>query len=221
MKIRITLILLSSLILMAGCAHSGRNEIALIHLDEGDVILRLFPKEAPNHVNRFKELARNKFYNGVLIHRILPDVLVQFGDPLTRDPMTPRSQYGSGGSGQVINPEISDLKHIRGTVGMVRSPNKSDNGSTYYGVADSQLYICIDDQPHLDEKYTIIGEVIEGMEIVDGWTKMERDMLEIPVQPVMIHRIEILTPSELKKMRKLAKKKAEITTIVPDSASSQ
>jgi peptidyl-prolyl cis-trans isomerase B (cyclophilin B) len=116
----------------------------------GDILIKFFPQVAPNTVNRIKELIKEGFYNGLTFHRVIPGFVAQGGDP---------KGNGTGGSGTKLKAEFSKLKHKKGTVAMARS---SDPDS-----ADSQFYISYGPQPHLDGKYTIFGEVTEGMDAAE------------------------------------------------------
>ena len=121
-----------------------------LELETGRVVIELRPDLAPNHVARIKELAREHFYDGVVFHRVIDGFMAQTGDP---------TGTGTGGSGQKLRAEFSTSKHVRGTVSMARSQNINS--------ADSQFFICFASTPHLDGQYTIWGQVVEGMELVD------------------------------------------------------
>jgi peptidylprolyl isomerase len=125
----------------------------VIVLDAGEVVIALRPDKAPLHVARIRELANSGFYDGLTVIRVAPGHVVQAGDP---------KFDGTGGSGQTIKAEITDLKHIRGAVGMARDADP-DSG-------DSQFYICLADRPHLDGHYTVFGQVVSGMELLDRMT---------------------------------------------------
>jgi peptidylprolyl isomerase len=122
-----------------------------LDLPDGRVVIQLRPDLAPNHVARIKELVRQKFYDGLSFHRVIPGFMAQTGDPLGD---------GTGGSGKKIKAEFSKAPHVRGTVSMARS-SSPDSG-------DSQFFICFDTAPHLDGQYTIWGQVTSGMEHVDA-----------------------------------------------------
>ena len=135
----------------------GENSLAedlentlYMDLDYGRVVIGLRQGLAPNHVARIKELTRSGFYDGVVFHRVIDDFMAQGGDP---------TGTGTGGSGQNLDAEFSNERHVRGTLSMARaqSPNS----------ADSQFFICFGDVPHLDGQYTVWGKVAEGMEYVD------------------------------------------------------
>src|SRR5690606_11517995 len=108
------------------------------------------PEIAPNHVARIKELTRQGFYDGVPFHRVIEGFMAQTGDP---------TGTGTGGSGQKLDAEFSAAPHLRGTVSMARATNPNS--------ADSQFFIVLEPAPHLDKLYTVWGEVVEGMEVVD------------------------------------------------------
>ncbi|MGQ0661778.1 peptidylprolyl isomerase [Sphingosinicella sp.] len=130
----------------------------VLSLDSGgDVVIRLRPDLAPQHVARISELAGEGFYDGIVFHRVIDGFMAQGGDPTGR---------GSGGSDKPDLPaEFSREPHVRGVASMART---SDPNS-----ANSQFFICLDDCGFLDGQYTVWGEVIEGMEHVDNLPKGE------------------------------------------------
>lgn len=130
----------------------------LIELKDGTVVIELLPDVAPKHVKRIKELTREKFYDGVVFHRVIDGFMAQTGDP---------TGTGSGGSGKKIKAEFSDLTHDRGVVSMARPGD-------IHG-ADSQFFIVLKNSPFLDRQYTIWGKVKEGMEYVDNIKKGDSD----------------------------------------------
>ncbi len=121
-----------------------------LDLKDGRVVIEMFPAKAPKHVARIKELARKGFYDGTVFHRVIDGFMAQTGDP---------TGTGMGGSGQKIDAEFNDTKHVRGVVSMARA---SDPNS-----ADSQFFICLDNASFLDKQYTAWGQVVGGMELVD------------------------------------------------------
>jgi cyclophilin family peptidyl-prolyl cis-trans isomerase len=123
--------------------------VARLETNRGTVVLELLGNEAPGTVANFVTLARNGYYNGLTFHRVVPDFVVQGGDP---------RGDGWGGPGYTIRCEYNPLRYTRGTVGMALS-GKDTGGS--------QFFITHSDQPHLDGRYTIFGRVSEGMDIVD------------------------------------------------------
>ena len=121
-----------------------------LDLPAGRVVIQLRPDLAPNHVARIKELTRQKFYDGIVFHRVIEGFMAQTGDP---------TGTGMGGSGKKLKAEFSKTPHVRGAVSMARS-NDPDS-------ADSQFFICLAAANFLDRKYTLWGEVVSGMEFVD------------------------------------------------------
>ena len=126
-------------------------------LESGPVTIKLRPDLAPGHVERIKSLAREGFYDGVVFHRVIPGFMAQGGDP-TGTGM-------SGSSKPDLKAEFSREPHVRGVCSMARS--NSENS------ANSQFFICFDDARFLDNKYTVWGEVTEGMEHIDALPKGE------------------------------------------------
>lgn len=126
----------------------------ILHLDlstGGRVTIQLYPEVAPGHVDRIKTLARQGFYNGVVFHRVIDGFMAQTGDPT-----------GTGQSGSPLpdlKAEFSKLPHLRGTVSMART-NEPDS-------ANSQFFICFQPRFSLDNKYTVLGRVMSGMQFVD------------------------------------------------------
>ena len=130
----------------------------VLNLDSGgDVVIRLRPDLAPDHVARIRELAEEGFYDGVPFHRVIDGFMAQGGDP---------SGSGSGGSSKPnLRAEFSREPHVRGTASMARTNDPNS--------ANSQFFICFDDCRFLDGQYTVWGQVVEGMEHVDALPKGE------------------------------------------------
>lgn len=122
----------------------------LLKLKDGDVVIEMYPEDAPEHVKRIKELARAEFYNGLKFHRIIDGFMAQTGCPYGN---------GTGGTGKKLKAEFNRNPHKRGTVSMARSMMPDS--------ADSQFFICFADCPWLDGQYTVWGEVTSGMDAVD------------------------------------------------------
>ncbi len=138
---------------------------AVIHTRLGDITVKFFPEVAPNHVNGFIELAKKGFYNGTTFHRVVPKFVIQGGDPNSKNP--DRSKHGTGGPGYQLKAEFNNKPHRRGTLSMARSAHPDSAGS--------QFFICVADVPSLDGKYTVFGEVVKGMEVVDKIVSQPRD----------------------------------------------
>ena len=129
----------------------------VLTLDGGEVVIRLRPDLAPQHVARIRELAEEGFYDDTIFHRVIDGFMAQGGDP---------TGTGTGGSDRPDLPaEFSREPHKRGVASMARAQNPNS--------ANSQFFICLDDSGFLDGQYTVWGEVIEGMEHVDALPKGE------------------------------------------------
>ena len=126
------------------------SNIITIELETGTVSIELYPDVAPKTVESFKNLISKGFYDGLTFHRVIPGFMAQGGDP---------EGTGMGGPGFRLKAEFNDKKHVRGTLAMARSSDPDSAGS--------QFYICYGPQPHLDGQYTIFGQVIDGMELID------------------------------------------------------
>ncbi len=123
--------------------------IAVIITDKGTIKFKFFEKDAPNTVKNFIKLAEKGFYNGLTFHRVEPGFVIQGGDP---------NGNGTGGPGYTIKAEFNKRPHLDGTVAMARAAHPDSAGS--------QFYICLGPQPFLDGKYTVFGQVIEGLDVV-------------------------------------------------------
>jgi len=148
-------------------------------LEYGRVVIELRSDLAPNHVSRIKELVRSEFYDGVVFHRVIDGFMAQGGDP---------TGTGTGGSGEYIDAEFSNARHVRGTLSMARAQNPNS--------ADSQFFICFADVAHLDGQYTVWGQVIEGMEHVDKIKRGAPQNNGLVENPDKIVRMQIASDSE-------------------------
>jgi len=159
------------------------QEVALIETTLGTIVLEFFEEDAPNHVANFKKLTREGFYDGVTFHRVIPGFMIQAGCPLTKD--DDRTNDGTGGPGYTIDAEFNDRPHRRGTLSMARKPDPNSAGS--------QFFICLKPQPGLDGQYTVFGQVIQGMDVVDKIAKVKRDKRDNPIEPVVMEKVTIET----------------------------
>ena len=143
-------------------AYSIEN-IMILKLKDGDVMIELFNDIAPNHVERFKILANEKKYDGVVFHRVIDGFMAQTGDVQYGNSNLESydlKRAGTGGSNYPdLKAEFSELPHERGTLSMARSADPNS--------ANSQFFICFKASAHLDRQYSVFGKVIKGMEFVD------------------------------------------------------
>jgi peptidyl-prolyl cis-trans isomerase B (cyclophilin B) len=147
---------------------------ATLHTNHGAIELELFPADAPKTVENFTKLAREGFYDGVIFHRVIPDFMIQGGDP---------TGTGSGGPGYTFPDEFNDHKVERGALAMANAgPNT--NGSQFFIVTTQSA-------AWLDGKHTVFGVVTSGMEVVDEISKLPRDARDKPREDVVIERVEL------------------------------
>ena len=135
----------------------SENDIVVMETSKGTIKLRLFPELAPQHCLNFKKLANSGFYDGTKFHRVIPGFMIQGGDILSRD--TDVDNDGTGSPGWTVPAEFSNEPHKKGILSMARSREPNSAGS--------QFFICVADALHLDGKYSVFGEVIENLSVVD------------------------------------------------------
>ena len=147
---------------------------ATMQTNHGAIELELFDEDAPKTVDNFKKLASDGFYDGVVFHRVIPDFMIQGGDP---------TGTGSGGPGYQFEDEINEHKVVRGALAMANAgPNT--NGSQFF-------IVTADACPWLDGKHTVFGQVASGQDVVDRISLVDRDGRDMPTTPVTIDRVEL------------------------------
>lgn len=185
------------LLLSSSCGKKSEvdDEVAVLETSYGRIVIEFFPSVAPKHVENFKELAREGFYDGTKFHRIVTDksrrVGIQGGDPNTINGAP--STWGQGQRGQKTVPaEFSKLKHERGIVSAARRPDDPNS-------ATSQFFVLAGPQPSFDGQYSIFGRVIEGMNVVDSIARAPLfPKSEMPADPVVVTRAYIAKRNEVK-----------------------
>jgi peptidyl-prolyl cis-trans isomerase B (cyclophilin B) len=147
---------------------------AVLHTNHGAIELELHDEDAPKTVENFRKLAGDGFYDGVVFHRVIPDFMIQGGDP---------TGTGSGGPGYTFEDEINDYKVERGALAMANAgPNT--NGSQFF-------VVTTDKAPWLDGKHTVFGRVTSGMEVADAISELPTDANDRPREDVVIERVEL------------------------------
>jgi peptidyl-prolyl cis-trans isomerase B (cyclophilin B) len=147
---------------------------ATLHTNHGAIAVELFDDDAPKTVDNFVGLARKGFYDGVIFHRVIPDFMIQGGDP---------TGTGSGGPGYTFEDEANGHGVARGALAMANAgPNT--NGSQFF-------IVTADACPWLDGKHTVFGRVTDGMDVVDAISAVETDGRDRPRTDVVIERIEL------------------------------
>ncbi|MBS1704691.1 MAG: peptidylprolyl isomerase [Armatimonadetes bacterium] len=161
------------------------DEVAVLQTNHGRIVLKFFPEVAPKHVEAFKKLTREGFYDGIRFHRVIPGFMIQGGDPNTKT--KPREMHGTGGPGYQLPAEFNDIKH---TPGILSAARTSDPNS-----AGSQFFLMHKTSPHLDRQYSVYGQVIEGMDVVETIVNLPRDGRDNPLEdnPAIIESATIAT----------------------------
>jgi peptidylprolyl isomerase/peptidyl-prolyl cis-trans isomerase B (cyclophilin B) len=127
---------------------SATNPLIKIATDKGDMLFELFPDSAPKHVESLLKLTKDGFYEGLTFHRVVPGFVIQGGCP---------KGTGTGGPGYTLPAEFNKRKHLKGTLAMARASDPNSAGS--------QFYICLDAIPHLDNQYTVFGQIVKGDDV--------------------------------------------------------
>ena len=162
-----------------------KDPLVTMETGNGCVKIELYPDTAPNTVRNFISLARRGFYDGTIFHRIIPNFMIQGGDP---------RGTGTGGPGYCIRGEFSanrlknELRHTRGVISMARSVNPNSAGS--------QFFIMVDDAPYLDGEYAAFGKVVAGMEAVDRIVATPRDYDDRPLKEQRVKTVTVETFGE-------------------------
>ena len=147
---------------------------ATMQTNHGSIRIELFDEDAPKTVDNFTKLARDGFYDGVIFHRVIPDFMIQGGDP---------TGTGSGGPGYQFEDEFNENTVERGALAMANAgPNT--NGSQFF-------IVTADACPWLDGKHTVFGRVISGMDVVDSIEKVETGANDRPVDDVRIESVSV------------------------------
>jgi len=183
----------------------GKTVTATIKTTKGDIVIELFPELAPKTVENFTQLAKAEYYNGIIFHRVIPDFMIQSGDP---------SGTGYGGRsiwGQPFEDEFSDkLFHFRGALSMANA-GVNTNGSQFFIVTQQTIHEVRFEQleragfpaeiieaykekggsPGLDGRHTVFGQVREGLDVAEAISQVERTPMDKPVEDVVIQEVII------------------------------
>lgn len=175
----ITFILMCGLVMMVACGGNNNPKVKMV-TSMGDIYLELYPEVAPRHVENFLNLAKEGFYDGLTFHRVIDGFVIQGGCP---------QGDGTGGSGETVPAEFNDSIHRDGTLSMARSAEPNS--------ASSQFFICLNRLKSLDNKYTVFGQTVEGLDVVHAIGKTPTTgprgtPSNRPIEPVYIKRIEII-----------------------------
>lgn len=178
---------------LSGITHAATPgpEVAVVELRFGKekqtqrVVVELYDQDAPLTVANFKDLIRRKFYNGLRFHRVFPNTLVQTGDPSSRWGQSERT--GTGGPGYTVPAEIK-LRHEKGSIAAARLPDDVNPAKNSNG---SQFYVALKPLPKLDGKYTVFGQVTEGLDVLDYLSTLPTNSNDFPLPKVVIKSITL------------------------------
>ena len=201
------------LIVLSACGNNGQGTTLEIKTSKGDITVLLFD-ETPKHKENFIKLAKEDYYAGTLFHRIIKDFMIQGGDPNSKG-AGPNVPLGGGGPGYLIDAEIGQ-PHLRGALAAARTnnPQKASSGSQFYivtGVKQSEAtlnqyenmkgikyseaqrksYMEEGGRPDLDMEYTVFGQVLTGMEVVDAIAGVQTGRADRPVEDVVIESVSV------------------------------
>lgn len=159
------------------------DDVAVLDTNLGKIVVMFFPDVAPKTVENFKTLASQGFYDGTKFHRVIPDFMIQGGDPNSKN--EDRNDDGTGGSANIPD-EFSMVNHKRGILSMANTgaPNS----------ASSQFFIMVADKPELNEHYSAFGKVVSGMDVADKIVSLKRDERDnpLPANPAILKSVKIV-----------------------------
>lgn len=186
----------------AAAAQPAADLEAVVTTPLGAFRFEFAPEKAPKHVEQFLARARQGYYDGSAFHRVVANGIIQGGDPLLKNPKTPKSLWGTGGL-NLMKGEYSDMKHERGVVSTVRIPGKPDSDG-------SQFFVCVSPQPPLDGQFSAFGRITEGMDVVEkisqvpagenGFTNTPVPILKVTVEPKKREPYATASVEELRKV---------------------
>jgi peptidyl-prolyl cis-trans isomerase B (cyclophilin B) len=168
--------------------YEKETEVAVISTNYGDMVVEFYPDVAPMHVESFVALANEQYFDGTTFHRVIPDFVIQGGDPNSK--LENRSLHGTGGragkffgigdendsSTWLIPQEFNSIPHEKGILSMARTNDPNS--------ASSQFFVCHGDPSFLDNNYTVFGKVIQGLEVIDSIANIEKDMNDNPLEKI-------------------------------------
>ena len=177
MKKEIIIIFLISLLFISSCGGDKMNSKVKLETTQGDIVIELYEKEMPITAGNFKKLVQEKYYDGVIFHRVIDGFMIQGGDP---------TGTGMGGPGYKIKDEFTNSKldrNDRGTISMANSG--PDTGG-------SQFFINLINNNFLDGKHPVFGKVVEGMDVADKIAKVRKDSQDKPLEDVVIKKAYLI-----------------------------
>jgi cyclophilin family peptidyl-prolyl cis-trans isomerase len=172
------------------------NRIAEMKTNKGTIEIELFEDKMPITTGNFIKLATEKFYDGIKFHRVIPNFMIQAGDPNTKGENV--SSYGSGGPGYTVQDEfVADplLTNIRGTIAMANTGQPNSGGSQFFINTVDNLGLDFDKDP-ASSKHPVFGRVIKGMDVVDAISATKTGANNLPTEPIIIESVTITEPKQ-------------------------
>ena len=170
-------------------ASTNASEVAVLKTSEGEMVLEFWSDVAPNHVENFKKLAKEGFYDGTAFHRVIKGFMIQGGDPNSKDE-SKKSSWGMGGPGHTVKAEFNSKAHVRGVLSMARSQDPNSAGS--------QFFICHGDPRFLDNQYTAFGKLIKGDDVLEKIATTTTEPGDRPVKRMNVESIKIVPRDSIK-----------------------
>ncbi len=174
----------------AACGRGAEptGPVALLRVrGQGEIRIALQPELAPRHVANFIALADAHFYDGTTFHRVIPNFMIQGGDPNSKD-ADPKND-GTGGPGYRVKAEFSAAPHSPGVVSMARSADPDSAGSQFFIMTrGSESW-----RPQLDRQFSVFGHVLEGQDVVDRISRVPRDAADRPLENVVVESVTIVS----------------------------
>ena len=214
MNVKFVLIafVLSLLIFSNHSYAQNSGQVVILETGLGQIVIELFPNDAPKTVENFLKLTNDGFYNDLVFHRIIKDFMIQSGDPLTKDPTT-ESTWGLGNAGYNLEAEFNNIKHDRGIVSMARSMDPNS--------ASSQFFIVHKDSNFLDQQYTVFGRIVtqESYDTLDAIAALETGDRDIPIdrESTKILNAKVVQGSEISDMIQFGEPKRVGTPLAESS----
>lgn len=168
-------------------ALQGSETVVILKTVQGDITVRFFAETSPEHAKNFIEHSKSGLYTGTLFHRVIPGFMIQGGDPNSKDDNPANDGMGGYsylGEGNMLNAEFNDIPHTRGILSMARSRDVNSAGS--------QFFVMHAEYPSLNGQYTVFGEVIDGIEVVDMIVSSPKNNRDRPNSDQRIEAVEVV-----------------------------
>lgn len=182
---------------MSSSCNTEKDQVITLSTKFGDMKMILFD-DTPQHKKNFIKLVKDGTYDGTIFHRVIKGFMIQGGDPFTKDPAKDPREYGTGGPGYTVPAEIKDNHpHRRGAVAAARlgdqmNPKRESSGSQFYIVEKDN------GANHLDGQYTVFGQIIDGLEVIDKVAEQKTQYPDRPVEKIVVNfSIEEVTRKEI------------------------